>query len=62
MELRDLSKINNPEFNFIVLSSITSLLLKKGFITEKELADTTEQTGSALQHLKHREFLDKSDE
>jgi len=62
MELRDLSKIDNPEFNFVVLSSIISLLLKKGFITEKELEETTEQTGSALRHLKHMESLDKSDE
>jgi len=62
MDLRDLSRIDNPEFNFVVLSSIISLLLHKEIITEEELADMIQETGSALSHIKSEENFTKSDD
>tara|TARA_R100001163_G_scaffold1295_5_gene2033 strand:- start:1497 stop:1688 length:192 start_codon:yes stop_codon:yes gene_type:complete len=62
MDLRDLSRIDNKEFNFIVLSSIVSLLLNKEIITEEELSDMIQETSSALSHIKSEENFTKSDE
>tara|TARA_R100000664_G_C2734289_1_gene124131 strand:+ start:898 stop:1089 length:192 start_codon:yes stop_codon:yes gene_type:complete len=62
MDLRDLSRIDNKEFNFIVLSSIVSLLLNKKLITEEELSDMIQETRSALSYIKSEENFTKSDE
>ena len=62
MDLRDLSRIDNKEFNFIVLSSIVSLLLNKKIITEEELSDMIQETSSALSYIKSEENFTKSDE
>ena len=59
MDLRDLSRIDNKEFNFIVLSSIVSLLLNKKLITEEELSDMIQETSSALSHIKSEENFTK---
>ena len=62
MDLRDLSRIDNKEFNFIVLSSIVSLLLNKKLITEEELSDMIQETSSALSYIKSEKNFTKSDE
>tara|TARA_A100001201_G_scaffold122259_1_gene106031 strand:- start:263 stop:454 length:192 start_codon:yes stop_codon:yes gene_type:complete len=62
MDLRDLSRIDNKEFNFIVLSSIVSLLLNKKLITEEELSDMIQETSSALSYIKSEENFTKGDE
>ena len=60
--MRDLSRIDNKEFNFIVLSSIVSLLLNKKLITEEELSDMIQETSSALSYIKSEENFTKGDE
>jgi len=61
MDLRDLARIDNQEFNFIVLSSIVSLLLNKKIITEEELSDIIQETSSALSYIKSEEKFTKGD-
>jgi hypothetical protein len=42
----------NPEFNFLVTSSLISLLLHKQIISEKELSKSIEETSKALKEFK----------
>ena len=42
----------NPEFNFLVTSSLISLLLHKQIISEKELSKSIEETSEALKDFK----------
>lgn len=42
----------NPEFNFLVTSSIISLLLHKQIISEKELKECMTETSKALKEFK----------
>jgi len=61
---KDLFKIDfeNTEFHFVMLSSLISLLLDKGIISEEEFAKSTEETGAAFKLFKYRNSLQKSDQ
>lgn len=61
----DLFKIDfdNPEFLFIMLCSIQSLLLKKGLISESDIATEVEEIGQNFKLMKYRKnLLDKQSE
>jgi chromosome condensin MukBEF MukE localization factor len=45
-----------------MLSTLISLLLKKGVITERELEDETQEIGQAYKLMKYRNNLQKSDD
>ncbi len=52
----------NNEFLFVMLTSLISLLLDKGVISEAEYEKTTSETGTAFKLFKHRDKLQKSSE
>lgn len=49
----------NSEFHVVMLSSLISLLLNKGIITEEEYEREVDSTGTAYKLLKHRNNLQK---
>jgi hypothetical protein len=53
---KDLFKIDfsNSDFQFVMFSSLLSLLIQKGVITEDEFAKATEETGDAFKIMKFR--------
>lgn len=51
----------NNEFNFIMLSSLLSLLIQKGVITEEEFAKATKETGEAFKLMKFRNNIHNTD-
>ena len=61
---KDLFKINldNPEFLFVMYSSLLSLLLEKNIITEQEFAESTEKTGQSFKLMKYRKNLQEQSE
>lgn len=61
---KDFFKIDfeNTEFHIVMLSTLISLLLKKGVITERELEDETQEIGQAYKLMKYRNNLQKSDD
>lgn len=56
---KDLFKMDfdNPEFMFIMLNSVISILLTKGIITEQEFATTVEETTQSFKLMKYRKNL-----
>jgi hypothetical protein len=56
---KDLFRIDfeNTEFHFVMLSSLISLLMKKGIFTEEEFSAETEEVGAAFKLMKHRNKL-----
>jgi len=52
MELRD--GWLDSEFQFVMFSSLLSLLLQKGIITEDEFTKATEETGDAFKLMKFK--------
>jgi hypothetical protein len=58
---KDLFKIDfeNSEFHFVMLSSLLSLLIQKGVITEEEFGKATQETGEAFKLMKFRNNLQK---
>jgi len=56
---KDLFKMDfdNPEFMFIMLNSVISILLTKGIITEQEFAATVEETTQSFKLMKYRKNL-----
>lgn len=61
---KDLFKMDfqNPEFLFVMLNSMISIMLTKGIITETELAAEVENTTQAFKLMKYRKNLqDKKD-
>lgn len=67
-ELNDLAKnlfqidFENNEFLFVMLTSLISLLLDKGVITEEEFEASTSETGTAFKLFKHRNKLQENSE
>ena len=67
-ELNNLAKnlfqidFENNEFLFVMLTSLISLLLDKGVITEEEFEASTSETGTAFKLFKHRNKLQKNSE
>ena len=67
-ELNNLAKnlfeidFNNNEFQFVMLSSLISLLLDKGIISEEEFEKSTSETGTAFKLFKHRNKLQENSE
>ena len=62
---KDLFKIDfeNTEFHFVMLSSLLSLLIQKGVISEDEFAKATTETGEAFKLMKFRNNLqDRKDQ
>ncbi len=62
---KDLFKIDfeNTEFHFVMLSSLLSLLIQKGVISEDEFAKATQETGEAFKLMKFRNNLqDRKDQ
>lgn len=62
---KDLFKIDfeNTEFHFVMLSSLLSLLIQKGVVTEDEFAKATQETGEAFKLMKFRNNLqDRKDQ
>ena len=68
VELNNLAKnlfqidFNNNEFQFVMLSSLISLLLDKGIISEEEFEKSTSETGTAFKLFKHRNKLQENSE
>ncbi len=68
LELNNLAKnlfqidFDNNEFQFVMLSSLISLLLDKGIITEEEFEKSTSETGTAFKLFKHRNKLQENSE
>lgn len=67
-ELNDLAKnlfqidFENNEFLFVMLTSLISLLLDKGVITEEEFEASASETGTAFKLFKHRNKLQQNSE
>jgi hypothetical protein len=67
-QLNDLAKnlfeidFDNNEFQFVMLSSLISLLLDKGVISEEEFEKSTSETGTAFKLFKHRNKLQENSE
>ena len=62
---KDLFKIDfeNTEFHFVMLSSLLSLLIQKGVVSEDEFAKATQETGEAFKLMKFRNNLqDRKDQ
>ena len=61
---KDLFKIDfsNSDFQFVMFSSLLSLLIQKGVITEDEFAKATEETGDAFKIMKFRNNVLKTTE
>ncbi len=62
---KDLFKIDfeNTEFHFVMLSSLLSLLIQKGVISEDDFAKATQETGEAFKLMKFRNNLqDRKDQ
>jgi hypothetical protein len=53
---------DNNEFQFVMLSSLISLLLDKGIISEEEFEKSTSETGTAFKLFKHRNKLQENSE
>lgn len=52
----------NNEFLFVMISSLISLLLDKGVITEQEFENSTSETGTAFKLFRHRSKLQENSE
>ena len=50
----------NNELQFVMLSSLISLLLDKGIISEEEFEKSTSETGTAFKLFKHRNKLQEN--
>lgn len=61
---KELFKIDfsNSDFQFVMFSSLLSLLIQKGVITEDEFAKATEETGDAFKVMKFRNNVLKTTE
>lgn len=61
---KELFKIDfsNSDFQFVMFSSLLSLLIQKGVITEEEFTKATDETGDAFKIMKFRNNLLKSTE
>jgi hypothetical protein len=61
---KELFKIDfsNGDFQFVMFSSLLSLLIQKGVITEEEFTKATDETGDAFKIMKFRNNLLKSTE
>lgn len=61
---KELFKIDfsNSDFQFVMFSSLLSLLIQKGVITEDEFARATEETGDAFKIMKFRNNVLKTTE
>jgi hypothetical protein len=61
---KELFKIDfsSSDFQFVMFSSLLSLLIQKGVITEDEFAKATEETGDAFKVMKFRNNVLKSTE
>lgn len=51
--------MDNNEFHFVLLSSLISLLLDKGVITEEEFSKVTDETTQSFKALKMRNSMKK---
>ena len=51
--------MDNNEFHFVLLSSLISLLLEKGTITEEEFSKVTDETTQSFKALKMRNSMKK---
>ena len=51
--------MSNNEFHFVLLSSLISLLLEKGIITEEEFSKVTDETTQSFKALKMRNSMKK---
>jgi len=51
--------MSNNEFHFVLLSSLISLLLDKGVITEEEFSKVTDETTQSFKALKVRNSMKK---
>jgi hypothetical protein len=51
--------MDNNEFHFVLLSSLISLLLEKGIITEEEFSKVTDETTQSFKALKMRNSMKK---
>ena len=51
--------MSNNEFHFVLLSSLISLLLDKGVITEEEFSKVTDETTQSFKALKMRNSMKK---
>jgi hypothetical protein len=51
--------MSNNEFHFVLLSSLVSLLLDKGVITEEEFSKVTDETTQSFKALKMRNSMKK---
>lgn len=51
--------MSNSEFHYVLLSSLVSLLLQKGYITEEEFSKVTDETSNSFKALKMRNSMNK---
>jgi hypothetical protein len=51
--------MDNNEFHFVLLSSLISLLLEKGIVTEEEFSKVTDETTQSFKALKMRNSMKK---
>lgn len=51
--------MSNSEFHYVLLSSVISLLLEKGIITEEEFSKVTDETSNSFKALKMRNSMNK---
>ncbi len=51
--------MSNSEFHYVLLSSLISVLLEKGVITEEEFSKVTDETSRSFKALKMRNSMNK---
>lgn len=51
--------MSNSEFHYVLLSSLISVLLEKGIITEEEFSKATDETSRSFKALKMRNSVNK---